>query len=150
MAASTTATFLSTLARATASLSSSTMPSGGGAKAVRFLPTQTTNRGRRAVLSAPRAAASGTEKAAASDKGGKSKDERVVKVHSIEEFDGALQAAKNRLVVVEFAASDSEGSSQMYPTMVQLSRTCGDVDFLLVMGDESEVTKELCRREGVT
>jgi len=149
MAASTTATFLSTLARATASLSSSTMPSGGSAKAVRFLPTQTTNRGRRAVLSAPRAAASGTEKAPASDKGGKSKDERVVKVHSIEEFDGALQAAKNRLVVVEFAASDSEGSSQMYPTMVQLSRTCGDVDFLLVMGDESEATRELCRREGV-
>jgi len=102
------------------------------------------------VLSAPRAAASGTEKAAASDKGGKSKDERVVKVHSIEEFDGALQAAKNRLVVVEFAASDSESSSQIYPTMVQLSRTCGDVDFLLVMGDESEATKELCRREGVT
>ena len=146
--ASTTAAFLSTLARATASLSSSTMPSGG-AKVIRFLPAQT-SRGRRAVLSAPRAAASGTEKAAASDKGGKSKDERVVKVHSIEEFDGALQAAKNRLVVVEFAASDSEGSSQMYPTMVQLSRTCGDVDFLLVMGDESEVTKELCHREGVT
>lgn len=150
--ASTTAAFLSTLARATASLSSSTMPSGGGAKAVRFLPTQTTSRGRRAVLSAPRAAVSGTEKAQparASDKG-KSKDERVVKVNSIEEFDGALKAAKNRLVVVEFAASDSESSSQIYPTMVQLSRTCGDVDFLLVMGDESEATKELCRREGVT
>ena len=148
--ASTTAAFLSTLARATASLSSSTMPSGG-AKVIRFLPAQT-SRGRRAVLSAPRAAVSGTEKAQparASDKG-KSKDERVVKVNSIEEFDGALKAAKNRLVVVEFAASDSESSSQIYPTMVQLSRTCGDVDFLLVMGDESEATKELCCREGVT
>jgi len=148
--ASSTAAFLSTLARATASLSSSTMPSGG-AKVIRFLPAQT-SRGRRAVLSAPRAAVSGTEKAQparASDKG-KSKDERVVKVNSIEEFDGALKAAKNRLVVVEFAASDSESSSQIYPTMVQLSRTCGDVDFLLVMSDESEATKELCRREGVT
>uniref|UniRef100_J3MKT6 Thioredoxin domain-containing protein n=1 Tax=Oryza brachyantha TaxID=4533 RepID=J3MKT6_ORYBR len=34
--------------------------------------------------------------------------------------------------------------------VVQLSRTCGDVDFLLVMGDESEATRELCRREGIT
>jgi thiol-disulfide isomerase/thioredoxin len=74
----------------------------------------------------------------------------VVRVHSTQEFDDALKAAKNRLVVVEFAASDSESSSQIYPTMVQLSRTCGDVDFLLVLGDESEATKELFRREGIT
>lgn len=33
--------------------------------------------------------------------------------------------------------------------MVQLSRTCNDVDFILVMGDESDQTRELCRREGV-
>ncbi|TKW34706.1 hypothetical protein SEVIR_2G323400v4 [Setaria viridis] len=139
------ATFLSTLARATASLSSS-------AKVVRFLPAAQAGQGRRrAVLSAPRAAVSGTEKAPppSSDKG-RSKDERVVKVNNAEEFDGALKAAKNRLVVVEFAASDNESSSQIYPTMVQLSRTCGDVDFLLVMEDESEATKELCRREGIT
>ncbi|RCV13006.1 hypothetical protein SETIT_2G312300v2 [Setaria italica] len=139
------ATFLSTLARATASLSSS-------AKVVRFLPAAQAGQGRRrAVLSAPRAAVSGTEKAPPppSDKG-QSKDERVVKVNNAEEFDGALKAAKNRLVVVEFAASDNESSSQIYPTMVQLSRTCGDVDFLLVMEDESEATKELCRREGIT
>lgn len=139
------ATFLSTLARATASLSSS-------AKVVRFLPAAQAGQGRRrAVLSAPRAAVSGTEKAPppSSDKG-RSKDERVVKVNNVEEFDGALKAAKNRLVVVEFAASDNESSSQIYPTMVQLSRTCGDVDFLLVMEDESEATKELCRREGIT
>ncbi|KAJ1290873.1 hypothetical protein BS78_02G276200 [Paspalum vaginatum] len=151
------ATFLSTLARsvATASLSS-TVPSGSGAKlqVVRlFLPAQQISRSRRrAVLSTPRAAVSGTEKAPSSSDKDESKNvnERVVKVSSIEEFDGALKAAKNRLVVVEFAASDSESSSQIYPTMVQLSRTCGDVDFLLVMGDESEATKELCRREGIT
>lgn len=136
-----TATFLSTLARsaATASLSS-TAPSG--AKVVRFLPAQMNQR-QRSVLST---AVSGTEKAQPS----KNVNERVVKVSSIEEFDGALKAAKNRLVVVEFAARDSESSSQIYPTMVQLSRTCGDVDFLLVLGDESEATRELCRREGIT
>ncbi|XP_062187325.1 thioredoxin-like protein CDSP32, chloroplastic [Phragmites australis] len=151
-----TATFLSTLAgsAATASLNS-TVPSGGNrGKVVRFLPASSaqSSRKRRAVLSPLRAAVSGTEKAqpAASKGKGKSEDERVVQVHSIEEFDGALKAAKNRLVVVEFAASHSESSSQIYPTMVQLSRTCGDVDFLLVMGDESEATKELCRREGIT
>ncbi|WOL11485.1 hypothetical protein Cni_G20248 [Canna indica] len=31
--------------------------------------------------------------------------------------------------------------------MVELSRTCNDVDFLLVIGYESEQTQELCRRE---
>lgn len=76
-------------------------------------------------------------------------DERVQKVHSIEEFDKALKAAKNKLVVVEYASSDSLESSQIYPFMVDLSRTCSDVEFLLVMGDESEKTRELCKREKI-
>ncbi|CAL5086770.1 unnamed protein product [Urochloa decumbens] len=148
--ASTAITFLSTLARATAgSLSSSVVPSGGGAKVVRFLPAQATSRGRPI-----RAAVSGTEKAQpaapSSDKQKEDKPERVVRVHNADEFDAALVAAKDRLVVVEFAASDSESSSEIYPTMVQLSRTCGDVDFLLVMGDESDATRDLLRREGIT
>jgi hypothetical protein len=32
--------------------------------------------------------------------------ERIHQIHTIEEFDGALKAAKNRLVVVEFNAKD--------------------------------------------
>ncbi|XP_072960168.1 thioredoxin-like protein CDSP32, chloroplastic [Typha angustifolia] len=76
-------------------------------------------------------------------------DERVQQVHTIAEFEDALRAAKNRLVVVEYAASNSPNSRKIYPFMVELSRTCSDVDFLLVMGDESEHTRELCRREGV-
>lgn len=70
-------------------------------------------------------------------------------VHTVEEFETALRNAGNRLVVVEYAASHSYQSRKMYPVMVQMSRTCGDVEFLLVMGDESEETKELCRREGI-
>lgn len=76
-------------------------------------------------------------------------DERVVQIHSITEFDEALRSAKNKLVVVEFAASHSFQSKKMYPFMVDLSRTCGDVEFLLVMGDENEMTRELCRREKI-
>ncbi|XP_002510599.2 thioredoxin-like protein CDSP32, chloroplastic [Ricinus communis] len=76
-------------------------------------------------------------------------DEKVQKIHSVEEFDEALKAAKNRLVVVEYAASHSLNSQKIYPFMVDLSRTCSDVDFLLVMGDESEKTRELCKREKV-
>ncbi|KAJ7957918.1 Thioredoxin [Quillaja saponaria] len=76
-------------------------------------------------------------------------DERVQKVHSVEEFDEALRSAKNKLVVVEYAASHSFQSSKIYPFMVDLSRSCNDVDFLLVMGDESEKTKELCKREKI-
>ncbi|XP_062190051.1 thioredoxin-like protein CDSP32, chloroplastic [Phragmites australis] len=150
-----TATFMSTLASSTATASLNTAPSGGNSgKIVRFLPASSakSSRSRHTVLCPPRAAVSGTEKAqpAPSSGKGKSRDERVVQVHSIEEFDGALKAAKNRLVVVEFAASHSASSGRIYPTMVELSRTCGDVNFLLVMGDESEATKELCRREGIT
>ncbi|KAH7690094.1 Monodehydroascorbate reductase (NADH) protein [Dioscorea alata] len=77
------------------------------------------------------------------------RDERVKKVHTVEEFNDALRSAKNRLVVVEYAESQSTDSQRIYPFLVELSRTCGDVDFLLVMGDESEDTKELCRREGI-
>ncbi|KAL2895286.1 Thioredoxin-like protein CDSP32 chloroplastic [Bienertia sinuspersici] len=75
--------------------------------------------------------------------------QRVQRVHSAEEFDAALRAAKDRLVVVEFAKRDSDQSSQIYPFMVQLSRTCNDVDFILVMGDESDATKALCLRENI-
>lgn len=77
------------------------------------------------------------------------KDQRVQRVHSIDEFDNALKAAQNKLVVVEFATSDSDQSSQIYPFMVELSRTCNDVEFILVMGDESEATKALCKREKI-
>ncbi|RDX72207.1 Thioredoxin-like protein CDSP32, chloroplastic, partial [Mucuna pruriens] len=77
------------------------------------------------------------------------KHERVQRVHSTEEFDSALESAKERLVVVEYAESDSEESSQIYPFMVELSRSCSDVEFILVMGDESEKTKELLKREKV-
>lgn len=70
-------------------------------------------------------------------------------VHSIEEFDEALRTAKNKLVVVEYAASHSLQSSKIYPFMVDLSRTCSDVEFILVMGDESEKTRELCKREKI-
>ncbi|KAJ9165916.1 hypothetical protein P3X46_020729 [Hevea brasiliensis] len=86
-------------------------------------------------------AAQGTKKPA--------RDERVQQIHSKEDFDEALKKAKNRLVVVEYAASHSTHSSKIYPFMVQLSRSCNDVDFLLVMGDESEKTRELCKREKV-
>lgn len=75
--------------------------------------------------------------------------ERVLRVHSIEEFDEALRKAKDRLVVVEYAASHSINSSKIYPFMVDLSKTCNDVDFLLIMGDESEKTRQLCEREKV-
>ncbi|KAK9135816.1 hypothetical protein Syun_015146 [Stephania yunnanensis] len=78
-----------------------------------------------------------------------SSDERVRQVHTVEEFDEALRKAQNKLVVVEYAASHSYHSKQIYPFMVELSRTCSDVEFLLVMGDESEGMKELCKREGV-
>lgn len=77
------------------------------------------------------------------------KSERVQKVNSMEELDEALKNAKNRLVVVEFAGKDSERSKNIYPFMVNLSKTCNDVDFLLVIGDETEKTKALCRREKI-
>lgn len=78
------------------------------------------------------------------------KDERVQQVHTIKEFDEALRLAEDKLVVVEYAASHSYHSKKIYPFMVDLSRTCPDVRFILVMGDESEQSKELCMRENIT
>ncbi|XP_021902793.1 thioredoxin-like protein CDSP32, chloroplastic [Carica papaya] len=109
-------------------------------KTIRPATRLETNRSAQFITKAT--AAPGTKKSAPSD-------ERVQKVHSIEEFDEALRMAKNKLVVVEYAASHSYHSSQIYPFMVELSRTCSDVEFLLVMGDESEKTRELCAREKI-
>ena len=80
---------------------------------------------------------------------GKEVTDRVVQIHSVEEFDAALESAESRLVVVEYAAIHSENSKKIYPAMVDLSQTCKDTVFLLVLGDETEGTKELCVRAGI-
>ena len=46
--------------------------------------------------------------------------------------------AKNKLVVVEYASSHSYHNSKTYPSIVELSQTCNDVQFLVVMGDEPD------------
>nr|CAD1818861.1 unnamed protein product [Ananas comosus var. bracteatus] len=86
----------------------------------------------------PRASASSqkTPPPGAAAAGAVSGDERLRQVHSIAEFEEALRSAKNRLVVVEYAASHSANSQRMYPFVVELSRACGDVDFLLVHDEE--------------
>ncbi|GAB4828384.1 Thioredoxin-like protein cdsp32, chloroplastic [Ancistrocladus abbreviatus] len=76
-------------------------------------------------------------------------DERVQKINSIEEFDRALNLAKNKLVVVEYATTKSYQSHKIYPFMVELSKSCSDVVFLLVIGDETEEARAICRRERV-
>ncbi|MCO5572589.1 hypothetical protein L7F22_026345 [Adiantum nelumboides] len=76
-------------------------------------------------------------------------DAKVIQVHTVKEFDAALEAAKDKLVVVEYAASHSAKSRKIYPSMVELSLTCQDAVFILVMGDESGETKELCKRVGI-
>ncbi|KAI3750776.1 hypothetical protein L2E82_21590 [Cichorium intybus] len=76
-------------------------------------------------------------------------EDKVQHIHTVAEFEAALRDAKQKLVVVEYAASHSKHSSNMYPFMVNLSKTCNDVVFLLVMGDESEETRELARREKI-
>lgn len=107
-------------------------------------PPPSSSRRRLLLRSSSASAPSGTQKPES-----KPDVERVQKIHTIEEFNNALVAAKNKLVVVEFATSRNDHCRKIYPTMVQLSRTCGDVEFILVMGDESEETRELCRRENV-
>ncbi|RZC63677.1 hypothetical protein C5167_025417 [Papaver somniferum] len=76
-------------------------------------------------------------------------DERVQQVHSTEEFDVALQTAKNKLVVVLFTATHSNYSREIYRLMVDLSRTCNNVVFVLVMVDESDKTKAICERQKI-
>ncbi|KAI3844458.1 hypothetical protein MKX03_022590 [Papaver bracteatum] len=94
----------------------------------------------------------GTKATMTTTKKGKSSNERgknaitLVQVHSIEEFDEALHTARDKLVV---AASYSKHNHKIYPFMEDLSRRCNDVDFFLVMGDESEKTKALCEREKI-
>ena len=60
-----------------------------------------------------------------------------------------MENGKNKLVVVEFAETKSDQSRQIYPAMVELSYMCGDVVFILVLGDESDATRALLKREGI-
>ncbi|CAK9194800.1 unnamed protein product [Sphagnum troendelagicum] len=91
--------------------------------------------------------------AAAAKKNNKNKEQTVdtlvQQIHTVEEFDAAMRAAGSKLVVVEYAASHSEKSKKIYPAMVDLSIACQDVVFLLILGDETDDTKELCDRAGI-
>lgn len=80
---------------------------------------------------------------------GEGDEDRVVEIHNQADFDAALAEAKNKLVVVEYAASHSRHSAKMYPSMVELSKQTEQVVCLLVMGDESPETEALCRAAGV-
>ena len=77
------------------------------------------------------------------------RDDRVVQIHTVEEFDAAIKNAGKKLVVVEYAGLKSKNSRNIYPAMVDMSRTSQNAVFLLVMGDETEETKELCKRAGI-
>ncbi len=98
-------------------------------------------------------AAADAAAAAAAKNNNKNKEQRVdtlvQQIHTVEEFDAAMRAAKSKLVVVEYAASHSEKSKKIYPAMVDLSIACQDVVFLLILGDETDDTKELCTRAGI-
>ncbi|KAI3757236.1 hypothetical protein L6452_04770 [Arctium lappa] len=111
-----------------------------------FFPTKPKTLPR--LISAANSTAAGAATSSV-EKNNEGEDDRVKHVHTVEEFDAALRDAKQKLVVVEFAARHSKQSSKMYPFMVDLSRTCNDVVFLLVLGDESDDTRELFRREKI-
>ncbi len=97
--------------------------------------------------------AAAADAAAAAKKNNKNKEQTVdtlvQQIHTVEEFDAAMRAAGSKLVVVEYAASHSEKSKKIYPAMVDLSIACQDVVFLLILGDETDDTKELCARAGI-
>ncbi|GKD08692.1 thioredoxin-like protein CDSP32, chloroplastic [Tanacetum coccineum] len=101
------------------------------------------------IKSSTSSAATKTDSAGGGTAKGNKEQDKVLRVHSVVEFETALREAKQKLVVVEFAASNSKQSSEMYPFMVNLSKTCNDVVFLLVMGDESDEMRELCIREKI-
>ncbi|KAJ0922757.1 putative monodehydroascorbate reductase (NADH) [Helianthus annuus] len=79
----------------------------------------------------------------------KKEEDKVQHIHTVAEFEAALRDAKQKLVVVEFAARNSKQSSEIYPFMVNLSRTCNEVVFLLVLGDESDEMTEFFKREKI-
>eukprot|EP00245_Coleochaete_scutata_P001935 TRINITY_DN1242_c0_g1_i1.p1 TRINITY_DN1242_c0_g1~~TRINITY_DN1242_c0_g1_i1.p1 ORF type:complete len:562 (+),score=97.90 TRINITY_DN1242_c0_g1_i1:142-1827(+) len=93
-----------------------------------------------ASVSAPeKDAAQGQEKAPS----------RIRKVHNQEQFDEALRLAGQSLVVVQFAGKSSKRCQALFPDVVEFSRKCTHIIFLLVVGDESEATRELCKSQGV-
>lgn len=115
-----------------------------------FLPKKTkTLLPKLSIKSSTSSAATKTDSASGGTAKAKKEEDKVLHVHSVVEFETALREAKQKLVVVEFAASTSKQSSEMYPFMVNLSKTCNDVVFLLVLGDESDEMRELCIREKI-
>ena len=73
-------------------------------------------------------------------------NDRVLKVHTVHEFDEALRLAENKLVVLEYATSHNYYNKRIYLFMADLSRIFLEVRFILVTGDESMKTNKLRAR----
>ncbi|GJR03294.1 hypothetical protein Tco_0526278, partial [Tanacetum coccineum] len=72
------------------------------------------------IKSSTSSAATKADSAGGGTAKGNKEHDKVLRVHSVVEFETALREAKQKLVVVEFAASNSKQSSEMYPFMVNL------------------------------
>lgn len=86
----------------------------------------------------------------ATESGGKVVDHRVSDIHSRKEFEQALRDAGDNLLVVEYTKLSLPNTAQIYPALVEISRSTPQVSFLRVLGDQSDELKSLCEEAGVT
>lgn len=134
-------------ARFAAKLNVSFLSTSSSAAVTHLASSRSGKRSGRAAICAATTPAAAPKGVASDVKDGR--DDRVEEIHTVEEFDAAIKNAGRKLVVVEYAGLQSKSSRNIYPAMVDLSRTSQNAVFLLVMGDETEDTKELCKRAGI-
>mmetsp|Transcript_75040 Transcript_75040/g.150854 ORF Transcript_75040/g.150854 Transcript_75040/m.150854 type:complete len:144 (+) Transcript_75040:95-526(+) len=73
----------------------------------------------------------------------------VTEVSSEAEFDAAITAAGEALVVIDFATTWCGPCKVMLPKFVALSEATPEATFLKVIGDSSPDASKLMKREGV-
>lgn len=73
----------------------------------------------------------------------------VMDIESAEQFDSVLEAAGDKLVVVDYSTSWCGPCKLIAPKYAEFSKTYDNAVFLSVMGDKTVETKKLLSREGV-
>ncbi|PIN09488.1 Thioredoxin [Handroanthus impetiginosus] len=76
--------------------------------------------------------------------------EKIQEFHCVEEYDNNLQIfSQEKLVIAHFSASHYKYNAKIQQFMEEQCRLSNEVKFLHVMANESEKTRQLCRRENI-
>ncbi|GER50220.1 CDSP32 protein [Striga asiatica] len=79
----------------------------------------------------------------------KNDNERIKRIHSLEEFDEHLLFSEEKLVIAHFSTGHYKYNSRIRHFMEEQCIVSNEVKFLYILANENKKTEQLCKREKI-